>query len=98
MASAAPLWRASAFLLFLVVRFSAAHNNIFYEQWNNIPGKELSDLTNNVSYPDNSTISSFLDGSYFEVTTATFNAVEKYGGRLTGYFLAPETGNYTLPN
>ena len=83
-----------AFLLLFAISSSAAEaNNILYEKWDGISGGSVSDLTTNAAFPENPSSSSYLDGDYFEAPT---NVDDNFGCRLTGYFLAPESGDYVF--
>jgi hypothetical protein len=61
------------------------------EQYNNIPGNLVSDLTKNSKYPNSPTHSSKL--SSFE---APLNAGDNYGVRVRGFLKPPTNGNYTF--
>jgi glucose/arabinose dehydrogenase len=61
------------------------------EQYNNIPGKLITDLTSNSNYPNNPSVITRL--SAFE---APINAGENFGARIRGYIVPPITGNYTF--
>ena len=95
---------AKAALPLLTCPFLAATaSNILYERWDGIPGDSISDLTNHARYPDDPTNSSYLHSKPMNVSSpedfffeAPSNIGDFYGMRLTGYFLAPETGNYTF--
>lgn len=61
------------------------------EQYNNIPGKLITDLTSNSNYPNNPSVITRLTA--FE---APINAGENFGARIRGYVVPPITGNYTF--
>jgi hypothetical protein len=61
------------------------------EQYNNIPGKLITDLTSNSNYPNNPSVITRLTA--FE---APINAGENFGARIRGYIVPPITGNYTF--
>jgi glucose/arabinose dehydrogenase len=61
------------------------------EQYNNIPGKLITDLTSNSNYPDHPSVTTRLTS--FEVP---INAGENFGARIRGYITPPTTGNYTF--
>ncbi|MFM9911166.1 MAG: DNRLRE domain-containing protein [Chitinophagaceae bacterium] len=65
--------------------------SILGEGYTNIPGTQVSDLTNHPSYPNNPSIVVQLTG-LFEYSNVGIN----YGGRIRGYICAPLTGNYTF--
>ena len=62
---------------------------IIREVWYDIPGYQVSDLTAQQSYPNKPSSLEVLDK--FD---APFNVDDNYGSRLSGYFRAPETGDY----
>jgi hypothetical protein len=61
------------------------------EQYNNIPGKLITDLTSNSNYPNRPSVTTRLTA--FE---APLNAGENFGARIRGYIVPPTTGNYTF--
>ncbi|MEN0052460.1 MAG: T9SS type A sorting domain-containing protein [Mucilaginibacter sp.] len=61
------------------------------EQYNNIPGKLVSDLTKNANYPNSPSSTTKLTS--FE---APLNAGENFGARVRGLVTPPTTGNYTF--
>ncbi|WP_295718792.1 T9SS type A sorting domain-containing protein [Mucilaginibacter sp.] len=61
------------------------------EQYNNIPGNLVSNLTANKNYPDHPTITTRLTS--FE---SPLNTGDSYGVRIRGYVTAPANGNYTF--
>ncbi len=69
----------------------AKNGEILYEYWLGIEGVNVSDLTANVNYPDNPSGSEYRTS--FE---APWDWADNYGGQLTGWVVAPETGNYTF--
>ena len=62
-----------------------------WEVYSNIQGCLVADLTNNPAFPDHPTSSNLV--ASFE---SPFDIDEFYGGRLSGYILPPETGDYTF--
>jgi hypothetical protein len=61
------------------------------EQYNNIPGNKVSDLTGNANYPNRP--SSVTRLTSFE---APLGAGNNFGVRIRGYIIPPATGNYTF--
>jgi len=61
------------------------------EQYNNIPGKLITDLTSNSNYPNRPSVTTRLTS--FE---APINAGDNFGARIRGYITPPTTGNYTF--
>ncbi len=59
--------------------------------WSNITGGAVTDLTNNVNYPNNPTGTELLDTFEGPVDWADY-----YGSRLYGWLTPPETGAYTF--
>ncbi len=58
------------------------------EGYTNIPGTQITDLTNNPAYPGN-------PGVTLPLGSLEYNEVgSNYGARLKGYICAPTTGNY----
>jgi hypothetical protein len=66
------------------------------EMWTGLEGGiELSRLTDSPLFPLEPDLTSYNNSDfYFEVPPA--QAADNFGYRLTGYFRAPETGNYTF--
>ncbi len=62
---------------------------IAYQQWNNITGTAVSNLTSNVNYPNNP--SSSGTRTLFEMPT---NLGNNFGVKMYGYICPPSTGNY----
>ncbi|XP_057314445.1 uncharacterized protein LOC130655679 isoform X2 [Hydractinia symbiolongicarpus] len=65
------------------------HAGLIREVWYNIPGYDISDITSNPNYPNRPSSTEVLDK--FD---APFNVDDNYGSRISGYFHAPETGDY----
>ena len=61
------------------------------QTWINIDGTAINDLTSYSNYPGNPDSIDFID--QFEIPT---NIADKYGVRVSGWIIAPETGNYTF--
>jgi len=59
------------------------------QSWFNIKGVTLEDLRNTAKFPNNPDSISFI--SKFEVP---FNVADDYGVKVSGWLIAPETGNY----
>ena len=59
------------------------------QSWYNIGGVTLDDLRSQVQFPDNPDSISFINK--FEVPV---NAANQYGVKVSGWLIAPETGNY----
>jgi hypothetical protein len=66
-----------------------AEGYITFERWNNISGNAVINLTSNVNYPDNPSITSTL--TLFEIP---YNVANNYGVKVSGYICAPLTGPY----
>ncbi|WP_103071280.1 family 20 glycosylhydrolase [Aquimarina sediminis] len=64
-------------------------NNIIMERYDNIEGSSISDLLNAPNYPERPTSVVYLDRFHIPV-----NKGDNYGAKLSGYFIAPETGAY----
>lgn len=79
----------SATCLIIVVSLCHADGYITFERWDNIPGSSVSDLTENINYPDNPTLKTTL--TEFRIPS---NAAQNYGCRVSGYLCVPETGIY----
>ena len=73
-------------------------SNIQWEVWDDLGGDSISDLISDPSYPDLPKSSSVLDSDYFDVPSPSNvgDLTGKLGYRITGYFLVPESGNYTF--
>lgn len=69
----------------------SATGEIVYERWNNIGGKLVTNLTNNIDYPNNPTLTETMNG-LFERETQGNN----YGAKAYGILCPPETGDYTF--
>jgi glucose/arabinose dehydrogenase len=65
--------------------------SINYQQWNNISGDAVSNLTSNPNYPNNPSISGTL--TIFELPNNTGNNI---GVKVYGYICPPSTGNYVF--
>ena len=63
--------------------------SINYQQWNNITGGNISDLTSNVNYPNNPSVSGTR--TIFEMPV---NIGSNIGVRMYGYICPPTTGTY----
>jgi uncharacterized protein YjdB/agmatine/peptidylarginine deiminase len=72
-----------------VVQLCNADGYITFERWDDIPGSSISDLTENINYPDNPTLTTTL--TEFRIPS---NAAQNYGCRVSGYLCVPETGTY----
>ena len=64
---------------------------LLVERWNNINGFSISDLTDNINYPNTPNVMSISNG-----LAVSSDDGDNYGQRLRGYIQAPETGNYTF--
>ena len=65
------------------------HAGLIREVWYDIPGYSINDLTSNPNFPSRPSSVEVLDK--FD---APFNVDDNYGSRISGYFHAPETGDY----
>jgi len=65
----------------------SATGSILREQWNNVPGNDVSNLSV-TAQPSLSGQINLFEGSQ--------NAGERYGSRIRGYICPPTTGNYTF--
>jgi len=65
--------------------------SINYQQWNNISGGAVSNLTSNPNYPNNPSIAGTL--TVFELPNNIGNNV---GVKVYGYICPPSTGNYVF--
>ncbi|MBP6287991.1 MAG: hypothetical protein KA409_13815, partial [Ferruginibacter sp.] len=63
--------------------------SINYQRWNNISGSAVSNLTSNVNYPNNPSVTGTR--TTFEMPT---NQGSNLGIRIYGYICPPTTGNY----
>lgn len=70
---------------------NAQTTGILQELFVDVPGIEVSDLTDHSSYPSSPTSESILPS--FEAAT---NIGDDYGQRIRGYVIAPETGDYVF--
>ena len=61
------------------------------EVWHDVPGSSMSQLRANPDYPNNPSSIEVIEN--FD---APFDIEKDYGSKLKGYFVAPETGNYTF--
>ncbi|MHC4112632.1 MAG: lamin tail domain-containing protein, partial [Planctomycetota bacterium] len=68
-----------------------ATGTILREYWTGISGESVSDLTNNLNYPDNPSGSS--EPTSFE---APIDWAENYGTRMHGFLHPPTSGDYTF--
>jgi hypothetical protein len=59
------------------------------EGYINIPGSQVSDLTNNPAYPNNPSVHASLNSLEYGP-----NLGDNYGARLRGYICAPQSGDY----
>jgi hypothetical protein len=64
---------------------------INYQQWNNITGSAVSNLTSNSNYPNNPSLSGTR--TLFEMPN---NVGNNFGIRMNGYICPPTTGNYVF--
>ena len=62
---------------------------VIREVWFDVPGYQVSDLTSDPNFPNNPSSTEVLDKM-----DAPYNIGDNYGSRLSGYFRAPETGDY----
>lgn len=66
--------------------------------WDNIYGNEVADLTGDSRFP-HSPVSSDLYAADFRIPATpdgNLNIAESFGQKLSGYLIAPRTGNYVL--
>ncbi|XP_067038773.1 uncharacterized protein [Acropora muricata] len=61
------------------------------EVWKELPGKSISKLKDDPYYPNDPSLIEIIEN--FD---APFDIDKDYGSRVKGYFVAPETGNYTF--
>ncbi len=71
--------------------FNNATGSVLWEYWLNISGTAVSDLTNNVNYPNNPNGSALLPSFVGPV-----NWADNYGTRVRGFITAPLTGSYVF--
>ena len=71
--------------------FNNATGSVFWEYWLNISGTAVSDLTNNLNYPNNPSGSAFLPSF-----AAPVNWADNYGTRMRGFITAPVSGSYVF--
>ncbi len=69
----------------------ARNGEVLYEYWSGIGGTSIGDLTANPNYPDNPSGSEYRTS--FE---APWDWADDYGCQMTGWVVAPETGQYTF--
>lgn len=62
-----------------------------YQQWNNVTGTAVSNLTSYANYPNTPSVSGTLTS--FEIPT---NSGDNYGMKVYGYICPPATGSYTF--
>jgi hypothetical protein len=63
---------------------------VVMERWDNIPGVDISALTNSSKYPNNPDFTEMLE------SFSSVPALDQYGGRIHGWLYAPGTGDYTF--
>ena len=82
-------------LVFLFSRMNAQTcpglGSINYKKWNNITGTAVSNLTSNVNYPNNPSVTGTL--TVFQIPV---NSGDNYGVKVYGYICPPTTGNYVF--
>lgn len=61
------------------------------EVWKELPGKDISKLKDDPYYPNDPSLVEIIEN--FD---APFDTDKDFGSRVRGYFVAPETGNYTF--
>lgn len=61
------------------------------EVWKELPGKSINKLKDDPYYPNDPSLIEIIEN--FD---APFDIDKDYGSRVKGYFVAPETGNYTF--
>lgn len=61
------------------------------EVWKELPGKSINKLKDDPYYPNDPSLIEIIEN--FD---APFDIDRDYGSRVKGYFVAPETGNYTF--
>ncbi|XP_027047022.1 uncharacterized protein LOC113674731 isoform X3 [Pocillopora damicornis] len=61
------------------------------EVWKELPGKSISKLKDDPYYPNDPSLIEIIEN--FD---SPFDIDKDYGSRVKGYFVAPETGNYTF--
>lgn len=61
------------------------------EVWKELPGKDISKLKDDPYYPNDPSLVEIIEN--FD---APFDVDKDFGSRVKGYFVAPETGNYTF--
>ncbi|XP_074615208.1 uncharacterized protein LOC141874734 isoform X6 [Acropora palmata] len=64
---------------------------VIREVWKELPGKSISKLKDDPYYPNDPSLIEIIEN--FD---APFDIDKDYGSRVKGYFVAPETGNYTF--
>jgi len=64
---------------------------IIGEGYTNIPGSQVSDLTNNPAFPNHPSVLAQLNNLEYGP-----NLGDNYGARLRGYICAPQTGDYVF--
>jgi WD40 repeat protein len=69
-----------------------ATSGMLYQWWDSIPGTSVANLTANVRYPDQPNGKIVLDSGF----EAKSNRGNNYGAVMSGWILAPKTGNYTF--
>lgn len=74
---------------FLALFVGNPHAGLIRDVWYNVPGYTITDLTSDPNYPHRPSSTEVLDK--FD---APFNVDDNYGSRISGYFHAPESGDY----
>ena len=64
---------------------------VIREVWKELPGKSISKLKDDPYYPNDPSLIEIIEN--FD---SPFDIDKDYGSRVKGYFVAPETGNYTF--
>ncbi|MBT3193361.1 MAG: DUF2341 domain-containing protein [Verrucomicrobia bacterium] len=65
-------------------------SGITYEWWTGVAGNDIDHLLAQTAYPDDPSGASVLTDAF----ESPANAMDNYGARASGYFVAPKNGNY----
>mgnify|MGYP003869412161 CR=1 FL=1 len=70
---------------------SVSAQSLLREVWYGVEGNSIGDLTSHPDYP-----SAPAEFSYINIFEGPVNIAERYGTRIRGYLIPPQTGNYTF--
>ena len=86
-----PYCNLNSYLISLLSLTEMPYPGLIREVWKELPGKSISTLKDDPYYPNDPSLIEIIEN--FD---APFDIDKDYGSRVKGYFVAPETGNYTF--